>query len=61
MIINEMDKSKTGEGNRELRRVAILKSLVREGFTEKVTFEHRPKEGEGVSYVDKFEVVVTQT
>lgn len=29
-----------------------IKSLAKEGFTEKVIFEERPKEGEGVSYVD---------
>lgn len=35
-----------------MRRVAVLKSLVREGFTKKVSFEQRLKDDEGVGHVD---------
>lgn len=35
-----------------LRRFAILKILAREGFSEKVTFEKRPKNNEALCYVN---------
>jgi len=39
-------------------RVSILSSVVREGFTEKMTFKQRPEGGERQSHIDNWERVL---
>jgi len=48
----KIKQRKGRENDRLMRRVAVLKSLAREDFTKKVSFEQRPKDDKGVSHVD---------
>lgn len=46
-----MEKSKAGQGGVERWRNGILNGMMKQGLTEKVTFEQRPEGGEGGDHV----------